>query len=238
MRAAAARRRRVLRVLVALTLLIGAVSIFGAIPAWSVAVPVLLIVVFLVVARRQVRIANESYSQRAVDVRPAASNVAPRPAAARVDASHGAARNRSGRRSPKSDGDIGGASDEPAEAEPDDGEPTITLTAEQVAAAAGLSDERIVAVSVQTGDGGSLWDPLPITLPTYVEKTVAKRSVRKIAIGEAGTWSSGHSPAASGTAASASHEAVEGSPDASDTGDVGDEIESVDADERPRAANA
>lgn len=230
-----------LYVLVALTLLIGAVSIFGAIPAWSVAVPVLLIAAFLVVARRQVRIANERYSQRAVDVRPAASNVAPRPAAARVDASHGAARNRSGRRPTKSDGDTVGASVEPAQAEPDDGEPTITLTAEQVTAAAGLSEERVVAVSEQTADGGSLWDPLPITLPTYVEKTVAKRSVRKIAIGEAGTWSSGHSPAASGTGASASHHAVEGSPDASDTGDVGEmdeEIESVDADERPRAANA
>jgi hypothetical protein len=238
MRAAAARRRRVLRVLVALTLLTGAMSVFGAIPRWSVAVPVLLIVAFLVVARRQVRIANESYWQRAADVRPAASNVERRPGAARVEASHGAARKRSGDRSTKSDGDTGGVPAEPEEAEPDDGEPTITLTAEQVAAAAGLSEERAAAVSVHTADGGSLWDPLPITLPTYVEKTVAKRSVRKIAIGEAGTWSSGHSPAASARAASASQQAVEASPDASVTDKADEEIESVDADERPRAANA
>ena len=49
-----------------------------------------------------------------------------------------------------------------------------------------------MAVALPTTNGASLWDPLPVTLPTYVGKTVAKRTVRNIAVGEPGTWSSGH----------------------------------------------
>ncbi|MDN5896249.1 MAG: hypothetical protein L0H93_19790 [Nocardioides sp.] len=37
-----------------------------------------------------------------------------------------------------------------------------------------------------------LWDPLPITLPTYVDKpAAARRSVRTIDLGEPGAWTSG-----------------------------------------------
>jgi hypothetical protein len=42
-----------------------------------------------------------------------------------------------------------------------------------------------------TADGGTLWDPLPVTLPTYVGKPTAKRTVRTIDLGEPGTWTSG-----------------------------------------------
>jgi hypothetical protein len=38
---------------------------------------------------------------------------------------------------------------------------------------------------------GSLWDPLPVTLPTYVTKPKASRTVRTIDLGAPGTWSSG-----------------------------------------------
>jgi hypothetical protein len=38
---------------------------------------------------------------------------------------------------------------------------------------------------------GSLWDPLPVTLPTYVTKPKANRTVRTIDLGAPGTWSSG-----------------------------------------------
>ncbi len=48
------------------------------------------------------------------------------------------------------------------------------------------------AVLVPTDDGGSLWDPLPVTLPTYVTKPKAKRTVRTIDLNEPGTWTSGH----------------------------------------------
>ena len=40
-----------------------------------------------------------------------------------------------------------------------------------------------------TVDGGSLWDPLPVTLPTYVIKPKARRTVRTIDLSEPGTWS-------------------------------------------------
>ena len=43
-------------------------------------------------------------------------------------------------------------------------------------------------------DEGSLWDPLPVTLPTYVGKPQAKRTVRTIDLGEPGTWTSGRTP--------------------------------------------
>ena len=228
-----------LGVLVALTLLTAAVSVYGAIPRWSVAVPILLIVVFLVVARRQVRRANETYWRQAADARTrsAAPTVVSRPGAARVDASHGVARKQSTDDATTSGGEAGTAG-EPAGADHDDEEPTVTLTAEQVAAAAGLSEERVVAVALHTADGTSLWDPLPITLPTYVEKPVAKRSVRKITIGESGTWSAGHSAAASSvaagsTAANATRQAVMRDQESADGDETDEEVESAEADERP-----
>ncbi len=35
------------------------------------------------------------------------------------------------------------------------------------------------------------WDPMPVTLPTYVTKPVATRTVRTIDLGEPGAWTSG-----------------------------------------------
>ena len=68
---------------------------------------------------------------------------------------------------------------------------------------------------------GTLWDPLPVTLPTYVTKpAAARRTVRTIDLGEPGAWTSGHTEestaiareadAAAAVAASASREADEG----------------------------
>jgi hypothetical protein len=39
------------------------------------------------------------------------------------------------------------------------------------------------------------WDPMPVTLPTYVSKPVATRSVRTIDLDSTGVWTSGHSEA-------------------------------------------
>jgi hypothetical protein len=47
------------------------------------------------------------------------------------------------------------------------------------------------AVAVPTEDGGSLWDPLPVTLPTYVGKPTARRTVQTIDLSAADTWTSG-----------------------------------------------
>ena len=54
----------------------------------------------------------------------------------------------------------------------------------------GIDAALLDAVVVPTEDGGSLWDPLPVTLPTYVSKPKAKRTVRTIDLGEPGTWTS------------------------------------------------
>lgn len=177
MKASAARRRRVLAVLVAVVVIVGAFSAFALIPWWSSAAPVALVLGFLLLARRQMRLATDAYWAEA---RPDTPNVVRR-SATRVDASHGEPRDDS------------------------DDEPTVTLTAAAVkeAAAAGLAEERFVAVSMTTADGGSLWDPLPVTLPMYVDKPVTKRTIRTIELGEPGTWSAGHSAAASQAAAEA-----------------------------------
>ncbi|MBA2773918.1 MAG: hypothetical protein H0U36_07720 [Nocardioidaceae bacterium] len=190
-RVAARRRRRVLIVLVTLLVLVGVAAGLSLVAWWSVVIPAALVVGFLVVARRQVRKMEEAFWVTASQQRPEPSNVVRR-TAARVDASAGVVRS--------------GAT---TRADPDD-EPTITLSAEQLAAAApDLAEQRVLAVSMSTADGGSLWDPLPITLPTYVDKPVAKRTIRTIELGEPGTWSAGHSADDSRAAAAAASNAAE-----------------------------
>lgn len=41
----------------------------------------------------------------------------------------------------------------------------------------------------------TLWDPVPVTLPTYVTKPTATRSVRTIAFDDTGVWTSGRTDA-------------------------------------------
>lgn len=80
----------------------------------------------------------------------------------------------------------------PAEVEPDLGrEDTQGLSREQLAE----------AVASPVLDDGGLWDPLPVTLPTYVNKARARRTVRTIEI--TGITSSGHDAADSELARSA-----------------------------------
>lgn len=72
----------------------------------------------------------------------------------------------------------------PAEVEPDLGREDT----------AGLSrDELAEAVAAPQLDEAGLWDPLPVTLPTYVNKARARRTVRTIEI--TGMTSSGHDAA-------------------------------------------
>ncbi|MPZ61269.1 MAG: hypothetical protein GEU93_08225 [Propionibacteriales bacterium] len=63
-----------------------------------------------------------------------------------------------------------------------DDEPTVVLDRDELPQ---------VAVPVDTTDGGTLWDPVPVTLPTYVSKPKAHRTIRTIDLGEPGTWTSG-----------------------------------------------
>ena len=54
-------------------------------------------------------------------------------------------------------------------------------------------------------DDGSLWDPLPMTLPTYVNKARARRTVRTIEL--TGINSSGHDESDSALAREAAESA-------------------------------
>lgn len=65
----------------------------------------------------------------------------------------------------------------PAGDEPND-EPTVEIDGAELSQ---------VAVAVQTVDGATLWDPVPVTLPTYVSKPRAPRTIRTIQLGEPST---------------------------------------------------
>lgn len=55
------------------------------------------------------------------------------------------------------------------------------------------SDDDTTTVPVVPAGDPDLWDPLPMTLPTYVNKPAAqRRSVRTISLEDSGVWSSGH----------------------------------------------
>ncbi len=49
-------------------------------------------------------------------------------------------------------------------------------------------------------DTDGLWDPVPVTLPTYVSKPAARRSVRTIDLDSTGVWTSGRTEADSALA--------------------------------------
>ena len=216
LRVAAARRRRVVILLLCLTIGVAAAAGFRVLPVWSPAVPFALVVVFLALVRRQVRKASDAYWVQVASASLAPSNVVRR-TPTRVDASHGAAKG------------------------PDE-EPTVPIDTEAVKEAvtvAAIEPERSVAVALSTADGASLWDPLPITLPTYVDKPVAARTSRRIELGEPGTWSSGHSAELSKGEASTAElsTAVEAAKTAATSGGGPGGEDAAADEEPPRAVN-
>ncbi len=69
-----------------------------------------------------------------------------------------------------------------------DSQPQVELALEQLGEdTVGVDREQLEAA---LADDGSLWDPLPMTLPTYVSKARARRTVRTIEL--TGINSSGH----------------------------------------------
>ncbi len=175
-RAAARRRRRILSFLVLTTLVVTGLGAFAVVPWWSVAVPAALTALYLVLCRTQVRRERDASWDAdlaaSIDALPVAGaqvrDAEPARRAARVDAPYGAPR-------PAVRNAQGFEEVDPEE--------------DTVAIDVALLD----AVVVPTVDGGSLWDPLPVTLPTYVTKPKARRTVRTIDLDEPGTWSSGRS---------------------------------------------
>jgi hypothetical protein len=57
-----------------------------------------------------------------------------------------------------------------------------------------LDDADTDSIAAVEADPG-LWDPVPVTLPTYVGKPAAQRTVRTIDLDATGVWTSGRSEA-------------------------------------------
>ena len=174
-RAAARRRRLLLTVLLLCTAVTAGVAAFGLAPWWSVAIPAGLTLVYLLLCRTQVR--RESlHDFDLLDQRPAQEDEATLVPRRAVEAEEGEPAAAEVAQVAVAVGHV----DEFGVAEFDDTEDTV-----------GIEVALLDAIMIPTEDGGSLWDPLPVTLPTYVTKPKARRTVRTIDLGEPGTWTSG-----------------------------------------------
>ncbi len=182
---AARNRRRVLGGLVTVLLAVAALAGFAVVPSWSLAIPAVLVVAFLVVARTSVR--------RAQQARRSAAPTAPTGATAPVE------------RTAPVETPAPAETPEPAATSYEALELLVdptTTRAQQADLEAALADE------------GSLWDPLPLTLPTYVGKATARRTVRTIEL--TGMTSSGHDDADTAIARQADEDAERSSTEVAD----------------------
>jgi hypothetical protein len=171
-RVAARRRRRMLGLLLLCTLATAVASYVGHLPRWSAAVPAVVVLGRLLLCRTQVRrqAARPTRLRRPVTETPTAEAAAPTPVATPVaDETPVAAPSSAPTGSPADD---------------DESEDTVGIAVADLAAIA-------PGAPAPSGDVGSVWDPLPVTLPTYVTAPKARRTVRTIDLGEPGTWTSG-----------------------------------------------
>jgi hypothetical protein len=184
-RLAARRRRRVLLVLLGATAVVSPLAGLAYIPMWSIAIPLSLLAAWLVACRIQVR--SQYGAAPAAPLRlpkiPAAVKVR-RPAKATAKTAK-PKRSRSG--AVESEDTVIVATDI------DDIEPQRRHVMEQAELEADALDEQLViAVPSAASHGEMVWDPLPVTLPTYVTKPRAGRTVRTIDFDAPGAWTSGH----------------------------------------------
>ena len=166
-RLAARRRRRTLMTLLALAVLTGGLAAASVIAAFWVAVPMALIVAWLVACRIQVRSELGITRVRAPKQPKAAKKT------------------------------VSSADDEEqtvvVSGQFEDINPGLKHQMEDVPLEANaLDDQIVIAVPSVSTTGEALWDPLPVTLPTYVTKPRAGRTVRTIDFSQAGAWTSGH----------------------------------------------
>ena len=195
---AARRRRRILGVLLAACAVTGVAVATAVLPTWAVAVPVGLLVGFLVLCRVLVRrdrhrrvAARRTWDPAAtpaeqspvveVPVDEVPVDEVPVDEVPVVEAGQPAA---------PIPAPVGSLDDTGAFRE------LLEVPAQRTAGSHG-------AEPVDTRPAGSLWDPLPVTLPTYVGKQRAMRSVRTISLGDPVVSSSGHYAADSALVAGA-----------------------------------
>jgi len=168
----AARRRRVLAVVLALLVVVGVLAATGVLGWGWIALPLVVLVAWLVACRLMVR------SERAARQRPLAA-----PHTSVVES--GAAVVQPG---------------EPQRARVETPEPLETNA--EAEPATDLADDHTdeirveqVPVEFDPETGAPVaWDPVPVTLPTYVGKEqAARRAVRTIDLDSTGVWTSGRS---------------------------------------------
>jgi hypothetical protein len=164
---AAARRRRVLFLILATTVVMAVFAYVGTLAWWTLAIPAGLLAGFVVLARRSVRAARSA--RRRAGSRPAlVSQRADRPVAAVATA--------------------------PTTATTTSAATTVTRKSSTTPAVPDIADPAAAWVAHSPVDA---WDPLPITLPTYVTKDVAPaRRVRTIDLSGATAYSAGRLPEA------------------------------------------
>ncbi|TNC43092.1 hypothetical protein [Mumia zhuanghuii] len=177
-RVAARRRRRVLLTLLASCAIVGGLSVAGTLLPWAAAVPAGLVAVWLVLCRVMVR-SEIGRPVRLLRTEGRAERRAAR-AARRVE-----------RRAVVEREGEGALVDTDREAtmvisgQYEDHDPHRRNVMEKGPLPEGALDQQIVnAAAMTTTVGVTLWDPVPVTLPTYVTKPAAPRTVRTIDFGE------------------------------------------------------
>jgi hypothetical protein len=166
---AARRRRRVLGLLVLAGVATGGASIGGLLAPWAAAVPGGVVLGFLMLARVIVRREQAAWGETRRRM----------PAERSGDQAPGVAVDRA-------DESAGAAPDLHVVARNDQGVAVVS-DSEDTSAFDAASLAGVVGAPTST-----LWDPLPLTLPTYVSKPRATRSVRTIDLQAPGVSSSGH----------------------------------------------
>jgi hypothetical protein len=192
-RVAARRRRRTLLTLLTATVVVAAIAGFGVIALHWIAVPVALVIAWLVACRVQVR--GERGIARARTPRAKASRLAvklPKLSKAQFSKTQFSKTQFSKAQRPTAK-----AADEEdtviVSGQFEDIDPGRKHEMEDVALEAdALDDQIVIAVPSISTAGEALWDPLPVTLPTYVTKPRAGRTVRTIDFSQPHTWTSGH----------------------------------------------
>jgi hypothetical protein len=176
-RQAARRRRRTLLTLLAATAIVGGVVAFRVVPIWSIAIPVGLVLAWLVACRVQVRRERGASPRRVKKSKKSSTSKKPKKSkkawsASRVD-------------------------DEEAtvvvSGQIEDVNPGRQHVMESTPLESDALDEQLVIAAPSFATTGELvWDPLPVTVPTYVTKPRAGRTVRTIDFAQPGVWTSGH----------------------------------------------
>lgn len=180
-RIAARRRRRVLLTLLFANAVVGGLLWFKLVPLWAIAIPAALLVAWLVACRIQVRreygIVREKKPKEERASRVAMRSLKPRMQRV-VKLGSSAAE----------DEDTVIVSGQLEDVDPDRKHVMEHAPLEADA----LDEQLVIAVPSAASHGEMVWDPLPVTLPTYVTKPRAGRTVRTIDFNAPGVWTSGH----------------------------------------------